>query len=654
MQWYSRFLIWVLVVLAGVLVGCRHNPPPTPIEITRLVVENVPVTATPGPPLEVTTIATTTPVAPSTDAAAAQPTGPRTLTICLGQEPVSLYPHAGFSLSATHVWQAIYENLYTNLDFGYQAVGLAKLPSLEDGDARLQAVAVDAGDMVVDVHGFVVRLGAGVTVNDGDGGVVTYAGTPLTMSQLVVDFTLRPLIWSDGVPVTADDVRFSFELKYGPNVDLNAAEARIAAYEALDAHTIRYTSLPGGADADFLARLVPPLPRHQLGDIPFAQVAESEAAARLPLANGPFMLTEWLPGDHMTLVRNPNYYRADEGLPRLDGLTFLFTPNAEDALARVLAGTCDVATQESLNFADTPLFLQSEAQGLLRAYFAEGPVFEHIDFGVVSASTYANKRPDWFSDVRVRQAMTQCTNRQQIIDETQYGKGEVMNAYVSARHPLYPADLAVWPFDVNAGNALLDEVGYLDGDGDGVREDPQTGEPFQITLLTTAGGELRPQIGGLFQEQIRACGIDVLLKTVPAGEFFADGPVGPVFGRQFDLALFSWLTPVRPPCNLYLSGAVPGPPATFAAGWAGLNVTGWSDTAFDAACAAAAAAWPGTPEYVAQHQEALRIFAGNVPAIPILTRVKVTIARPTVQNLVLDTTQQSELWNLYAIDLDGN
>lgn len=647
---HRKQMLVVLLWVVGMAAGCRQDPPPLlpATEVTRLVVETTAASPTTAPATPVAVASTTPTTAPTVTPL---PAAPKELIVCLGQEPETLYLHAGFALSRTHVWQALYENLYTQLDYAYQARGLAKIPTIEDGDARIETVTVNTGDRVVAASGFVSRLSSGVSVINAAGEQVTFDGGPLEMSRLVVDFVFQPMVWSDGVPVTAADSRFSFELQYGPDVALNAAEAGIASYEVTDMLAVRYTSLPGGATADFMTRVAPPLPQHQLGEIPLEQLAESEVAARMPLSNGPFMIQEWLAGDRLVLVKNPHYYRAAEGLPRLDKVTFRFIPDTTAVLAQVLAGTCDVATQDSLSFADTPLFLQSEEEGILRAYFAESPIFEHIDFGVTAAASYANRRPDWFGDARVRRAMTMCTNRQQMIDQTQFGLGEMMNAYVSANHPLYPADLTIWPYDVAAANALLDEAGYLDSDGDGVREDRQTGAPFQVTLITTMGAELRPQIGALFQEQMRACGIEVTLQLTPAGEFFAEGPVGPVFGRQFDLALFSWLLPATPPCHLYMSSAVPGPPGTFAAGWTGLNVTGWSDAAFDAVCMAAAATGAGTPEYVANQQEALRIFAEGVPAIPLLTRVKVTVARPYVQNLLLNATQESELWNLYDIDV---
>ena len=82
------------------------------------------------------------------------------------------------------------------------------------------------------------------------------------------------------------------------------------------------------------------------------------------------------------------------------------------------------------------------------------------------------------------------------------------------------------------------------------------------------------------------------------------------------------------------------------------NETGFSDADFDAACNAALASLPGTPEYEAGHREAIRIWTEQVPIMPLFLRLKVAAARPGVQNLIVDPTQSSELWNIYEIDIE--
>jgi len=277
-------------------------------------------------------------------------------------------------------------------------------------------------------------------------------------------------------------------------------------------------------------------------------------------------------------------------------------------------------------------------------------VFEHLAFGVDSFGEYGdgNGRPDWFQDVRVRQALAMCTDRQGLMEQIMYGQSEVWHAYASPDHPLRPADAAAWPYDVTAANALLDEVGYLDSDGDGIREDPVTGTPFAIELISSTGGELRQQITGVIVENWRDCGVQVSEVWLPGSELFAPGPDSPLFGRQFDVALFAWISGTEPPCQLWQSSNIFTGEATEDYDE---NVTGWENEAFDAACQQAKQAFWGSLDYVVAHREAWRIFTEELPSLPLFPRVKIAVAGPAVLNFGLDATQNSELWNLFAIDL---
>jgi peptide/nickel transport system substrate-binding protein len=313
-----------------------------------------------------------------------------------------------------------------------------------------------------------------------------------------------------------------------------------------------------------------------------------------------------------------------------------------------------VVTQDALPVEEAPALLGLEEQGEALAYFQSDAVFEHIDFGINSYGDYGDGlgRPDWFEDIRVRRAMTMCTNRQRMIDELTYGRGEMMHAYISSTHPLYPADVAQWPYDPAAANTLLNEVGYVDLNGDGIREDPATAITFTVSLRTDEGNGMRQRLTEIFQANMRDCGIGVELAYLPAAQWYADGPDGPLFGRRFDLAEFAWVTNVRPPCNLYLSQNVTGSEEEGFGGWGNVNATGWVHQAYDAACQSAFRALPGMPEYEANHQEAVRIFSQELPIIPLFSHVKIAATRPGVLNFRLDVTEASELWNLYELDLE--
>jgi peptide/nickel transport system substrate-binding protein len=372
----------------------------------------------------------------------------------------------------------------------------------------------------------------------------------------------------------------------------------------------------------------------------------------MPLGDGPYQIVEWVAGDYIRLERNPHYYRAAEGLPRMESVMFRFISDTNQLVAQLLAGRCDIVTSEGIDVGQTPFFLEAEANGMLTPYFQIGTVWEHLDFAINPESRYASTRADWFEDVRVRQAIAMCVDRQAMVDDILFGRSEVMDTYLSSSHPLFAGDdLPQWPYDVAAANALLDEVGFIDEDEDGVRETAALGLqlPFVVTLHTTTANEMRQQVAQQIQANVRDCGLEVQIIYLAPEELFADGPDGPLFGRRFEMAAFGWPLGMRSPCEFYLSSQIP----TAENGWSGQNETGWFHEEFEAACLTALTVLPGTAEYEIQHQTAQRIFAEQLPAVPLFPRLKAAITRPGVCNFRLDPTQTSELYNLFEIGLNN-
>jgi peptide/nickel transport system substrate-binding protein len=655
----KKWALFVVFALLGVVIlaACQPATETVTVEVTRVVTETVEVE---GETMEVTRVVEVVETVEVTTAPTAAPDAPKDLIVCMAQEPDTLYFYGTSMLAASAVLHSIYENNLTTLSYAYQAQGIEKVPSLADGDAQLVEVEVKPGDMVRDATDTVVPWGEGVTVQNTAGEEVAFDGNPVMMNQLVVDFTMKPRVWSDGTPATADDSIYSFELAGDPDTPApKYTVERTASYEATGDLTTRWTGMPGFMDSTYYTNFWTPLPRHAWSGFTAAELIEAEESTRMPLGDGPFKIDEWIAGDSIRLSKNEFYYRSAEGLPYLNSVTYKFIPDTNQLIAQLLSGACDIGTQDGMGADQAPFLIEAEANGLLVPYFQTGTVFEHVDFGINSydygddvAQGEPGWRPDWFEDVRVRQAMTMCTDRQSMVDNILYGRSEVIHTYIPSVHPLYPAgELTEWPFDVEQGNALLDEVGYLDTDGDGIREDAATGTPFHITLGTTAGNEMRQQLTQIFKENMAACGIDVELYYPPAGEWFSDGPEGVLFGRKFDLGEFAWLTGVEPSCNLYNTVSITGPEEEGFGGWGNSNAAGWSNAEYDAACSLAQGSLPGTPEYEEGHRQAQIIFSEAVPVIPMFLRLKVAAARPEVLNFGVDPTQNSELYNIFEIDL---
>ncbi len=639
-------ILGALVTLSLLLSACASGTP----EVVRetVIVEKtieVEVEVTPSPQPE-------------------EPDSLKTLVVCMGREPDSLYVYGSNTLESSHVRQAVYDGAATGAmdyrTYSYQPTILKKLPDLEDDDAVINAVTVQAGDIVVDDADRVVELDTGVRIRPAGcrnpDCVVEFTGAPIEMDQMVVKFELiEDIIWSNGDPLSADDSVYGFELNADPDTPASLYRVeRTASYEAMDDIVVVWTGLPGYTDELYYTNFWHPFPRKLWQDelgYTAADLLEAEESARTPMGWGAFVITEWVAGDHITVEKNSNYFRADEGLPYLDAVIFRFVSDSNAAVAQLISGECDIVTQDTSLEDHAELLLRLEQEGVIETAFVTSAVWEHVDFGIDPVSDY--DRPDFFGDVRVRQAIAMCLDRQRVVNTLLYGRSTVMDSYIPPEHPLYAGDrLTTYDYDPEAGVALLEEIGWMDIDGDGTREAQDVeGVPDGTRLEFEWGFPAQPMREAyvrMLEQDLAECGIQVDPQSYPQPEFYADGPDGPLFGRRFDLASFAWLADVLPPCDLYLGSEIP----TEENGWIGSNNTGFDDAAYNEQCARALDALPGTEEYVEAHKEAQRIFSEQLPVIPLFPYLKIAASRPEVEGLQVDPTENSEMWNIEAFDLE--
>ncbi len=662
----NRLLSTVLLALFGLPAACMVPPSPT---------STIPSPTNTRVLLAPTGTATAEIV--FTDIPSPSPTAePRTLVLCIGAEPETLFIYGGSMLVMSHVLNAIYDGPIDMVSYEYRPVILEKIPSLADGDARFTQVSVRAGDRIVDASGVVVNLVEGSKIRppgcrSGDC-ALDYTQGEVLMDQLSADFTLLTGVrWSDGTPVSADDSVYSFHLalevrsvyQYASSLG-DPVITRTAAYEALDPLSVRWTGLPGYLNPDYSTAFWTPLPEHAWGDYPAGELLEADFARAYPLGYGPYVIDEYRVGSHIRLHKNPYYFRATEGLPKFDALVFRFVgENSVTNLARLTSGECDLIDQDAQM--DDLFFelIDLDQQGFLNLEVTPGRVFEHLDFGIRPIEYDDGyqpgiDRPDFFSDVRVRQAIMHCVDRP-AINEALYGrKSAIFHSYIPQTHPLFNADGPIYSYSPTMGRELLTQAGWTDLDNDeatpriaiGIAGVPD-GTAFTVNLWTTTA-TARMQQSEIIVASLRSCGIEVLAEFWPPGEFFADGPGGPVFGRRFDLVTYAWLTGVRPPCEFWITEEIPGLNEKNAATlWEGTNATGYSNPAFDAACKAALDALPGEPDYAASHLLAQEIFMQELPVLPLVARLKLVVTRPDFCGMDLDPTANSEMWNIEEFDI---
>ena len=585
---------------------------------------------------------------------------PISMVVCLGETPNTLYPYGAPNQAAKTVLQAVYDGPVDNLGYQYQPVLLESLPDMTAGTAILQTVQVQTGDTVLDNQGNIVTLDYGMFIRPSgcfNGECAeAFDGNPVEMNQMAALFTLRSgITWADGTPLTVADSVYGFNLNAaGETPGSKYKVDRTLSYEAVSEDTVQWTGIPGFIDPEYQNNFWLPAPEHAWGSMAPAELVQSEAAQR-PLSFGPFNVQSF-EADRIVLQRNPAYFRAAEGLPRVDTLVFqVVGQEAENNRDMLLTGECDVldptavtglGVAEIINLMGNEQLFSSWANDNGWTLFSFGITPQNYDDGYAA---WAGDRPDFFGDARTRQAIAMCIDRQSILDETTLSVAALMDSYVPDDHPLYNPDVPVYAYSLEDAGDLLEEVGWV-LNGSGVRsasnvEGIQNGTLFEFELMYFE----HPQnqlVVEMAAEDLAECGIQVSTVGLTAEELFATGPDAPVFGRNFDMVYYAWQSSTQPACYLYFSDAIPGEDEElFPYKWGGWNAAGWINSDFDAACEQARGSAPGLEDFQANHFQAQSILMDEVPMIPLFHYQKAALARPDICGLQLDPTG-GLLWNI--------
>jgi peptide/nickel transport system substrate-binding protein len=548
---------------------------------------------------------------------------PVTFTVCTAKLPAGLSLYDGVQTRVkANIHSMIYDRPFDLINGELVPVLLETVPTQANGDLRLMPVAVRSGQTVVDARGELVVLKNGVRVRPSGcrqaDCVIEWDGvTPLEMNQMRLTFELREgLTWSDGERVTASDSVFSFDLGSAPEAPgLRWAEERTDSYVAVDQKTVQWMGRPGFTTAHIERFFWQPLPSHLFsGAESWAELSEAEALTSSPLSYGPFILTSWDPTS-MQFKPNPYYYRRDENLFQMDTIIFrVVDDGAAGAWGALQSGDCDML-DSSFGMENDPQLLETIGQDArFEVIMQEGNDWTQLVFGIQTAADH--DRPDFFGDVRTRQAFAACLDRDAMMETTMDGLVLPWPSFLPASvSQLAPVDRIAQ--DLEFGIASLEEVGWRDHDGD--PETPlqawgvanlQAGMPLVVELLINTSGFQR-DLADIIQHSLQQCGIAVNVRALPAPDLYAPGPEGPLFGRAFDLALLSWQSMPEPDCGYYYRWRIPSGDNY----WVGSNLAGLVDEAYDHTCSTAALALP--EEYLAALQSAERAFVTSLPAVPI-------------------------------------
>lgn len=351
---------------------------------------------------------------------------------------------------------------------------------------------------------------------------------------------IRPkATFSDGKPVTAEDVRFTFkDYILNPLVEAPAARAGldyVADVKVIDEKTVEFAFHPDKVLFLNLANTLNQniLPKHYYSRFEPTQINSSTS---LLMGSGPFRLEsndpdrQWNPGEDLVLVRNEQYWATKARSP-LAAMRFKSITDESARLVAYRKGEGHITTPTAPQFTE----VQKEAgwaeanRSLNWINMRGGYTFIGWQCGL-----RAGKRLTPFADKRVRQAMTMLLDRERMINEIWNGVGGVSKGPFNPQSPAADPTNSPWPFDLDRAKALLAEAGWRDRDGDGILEN-EKGEPFEFEATMPSGGDIYDRIGSFLKSACLKAGIRCTVRQIDWAVYSEVGKA-----RDFDALFLGW------------------------------------------------------------------------------------------------------------------
>ncbi len=328
------------------------------------------------------------------------------------------------------------------------------------------------------------------------------------------------LRFSDGAPLTADDVVFTFGVHLDPRVnspqrDLLLIDGRPIIVTRLSALGVR-VDLPapyGPGDRLFDSFWI--LPKHKLerayAEGRFAQTWALGSAPADLATPGPFRLKQYVPGQRLVFERNPFYWKRDEAgrpLPYLESLQITFVADQNAQLLRLLAG--DVSAASRLRPEDLTRLEQVPALSVRDA--GASLEYNFLFFNWTAPAPLG----EWVHSLKFRQAVAHAIDRRAIVQLVYQGRGAPLSSQVTPGNTLWQTDtLTQYAYDPPRARQLLQEAGFRTGAAGSLVD--RNGKPVEFSLMVSAGNQPRRKMATLIQEDLARVGIRLRLQATEFG-----------------------------------------------------------------------------------------------------------------------------------------
>jgi peptide/nickel transport system substrate-binding protein len=334
---------------------------------------------------------------------------------------------------------------------------------------------------------------------------------------LGITFHLRRGVkWHDGHDFTSRDVLYTYRVTVDPKTPTAYSEdfKQVKSAQAIDAYTFRVSYAKPFAPA-LASWGMPVLPAHLLE----GKDITKSPLTRSPVGTGPFIFKEWIPGQKVTLVANPNYY---EGAPYLSRYIYRIIPDSSTMYMELKAGGIDMMGLSPVQY---------QRQTNTRQFLSRFNKYRYP----ASAYTYLgyNLRLPLFQDRRVRQAITCAINKDEIVQGVLLGMGQIAHGPYKPGTWAYKAKVDDPGYDPARASALLKEAGFVMGpDGILVKD----GKPFSFTIMTNQGNDQRLKCAQIMQRRLKRVGIDVKIRVMEWSSFLANF----IDKGRFEAVLLAW------------------------------------------------------------------------------------------------------------------
>jgi peptide/nickel transport system substrate-binding protein len=350
-------------------------------------------------------------------------------------------------------------------------------------------------------------------------------------------FKLRDgVTWSDGDPVDAADFKYTYDAVASDLVETPRKSniEQIESIEVVDPLTLKVVFKEVKCDG-FGDLGLGWLPSH-LYAADFSDIMTSPLNEAPTVSAGPFTFQSWTRDDNVIMTRNESYW---EGAPNMDGMITRVVPDSGARLAQLLSGEIDITGLEPTQLSSV------EDNSDITVFSANDDGYDYIGLNLANP---ANPQPGKdengalipqdphpiLNDLNVRKAIAHALDYQTIIDSVYLGRGyQIASNVLPAVEWAHDPSIAPYAYDQELAGQLLEEAGWVDSNGDGIRE--KDGAELKLTLITNAGNKVREDLGALVQDQLGQVGISVDFQAIDFGTL-----VDQLLAQTYDMVIIGW------------------------------------------------------------------------------------------------------------------